>query len=193
MSANAAAWRWKQLGAGLLMATSLLIASRVNAHLMSAGLGVVNVRERDAVVLIGVPVAAFEGVDDDGDGLLQPSEIKAHRTEILEQLARTFHLTVGGNVASVREAHLMVSVHAEGGSGAPQLEWWGLLDFEPPEKSTECTEVGLQWFDGISQQAQDTVYTLQIHRAGGTHTAIISQAHPRYWFGCEAEIKVGSH
>lgn len=193
MNANAAAWRWKQFGAVLLMATGLLIASRADAHLMSAGLGVVNVRERDAVVLIGVPVAAFEGVDDDGDGLLQPTEIKAHRTEILDQLARTFHLSVGGKVAAVREAHLMVSVHAEGGSGAPQLEWWGLLDFEPSEKSKECTEVGLQWFDGISQQAQDMAYTLQIQRSGGAHIAVFSQAHPRHWFDCGDDLKVGSH
>ena len=180
-------WAWLLLAAGLLTATG------AQAHLMSAGVGSLQVREHDAVVLIGVPVAVFEGVDDDGDGLLQPSEIKAHRTEILEQLARTFYLSVGGQVAAVREALLMTSVHAHDGVSAPQLEWWALLDFASPVQATACTQVGLQWFDGTRKVADDMVYTLQFRHKDHVQTAAFSKAQARHSFQCAVDNAVVLH
>jgi hypothetical protein len=175
----------------VLLTVGLLFPLSASAHLMSAGLGAVHVREHDAVVLIGVPVSALTGADDDGDGLLQPSEIRAHRTEILQQLAASFYLTVDGKVAVVREAHLMASVHAEDRLGAPQLEWWALLDFEPSVQGKVCTEVDLQWFSGINSQSRDMVYTLQVQRAGVLHTAGFNQLQPRQSFGCTADAEAG--
>lgn len=180
-------WLWP------LMVTGMLIASDAKAHLMSVGLGSIHVREHDAVVLIGVPVAAFEGADEDGDGLLQPSEIKAHRTEILEQLARTFHLSVGGQVAVVREALLMTSVHAHEGGGAPQLEWWGLLEFAAPAQPTNCTEVGLQWFAGSNKVADDMVYMLQFRHKDYVQTTAFSKAQTRHSFRCALNATPGMH
>jgi hypothetical protein len=168
----------------LLVAAGLLFASLANAHLMSAGLGAVHVREHDAVVLIGVPVAMFEGADDDGDGLLQPNEIKAHRTEILEQLARSFHLLVGGKPAVVKEAHLMVSVHAQDGVSTPQLEWWALLELDRHGQANACMQVDLQWFGGPKQWLQELSYTLQVQRAGEVQTAVFSKGQALYAFGC---------
>jgi hypothetical protein len=181
-------------GRGILqvqLTIGLLFPPLACAHLMSAGLGAVHVREHDAVVLIGVPVSALTDADDDGDGLLQPSEIRAHRTEILQQLAAAFYLTVDGKVAVVREAHLMASVHAEDRLGAPQLEWWALLDFEPSVQGKGCTEVDLQWFSGIHSQGRDMVYTLQVQRAGVLHTAGFNQLQPRQSFGCTTDTEAG--
>lgn len=175
----------------VLLTIGLLFAPLANAHLMSAGLGAVHVREHDAVVLIGVPVAALDGADDDSDGLLQPSEIKVHRTEILQQLAAAFFLTVDGKVAVVREAHLMASVHAEDRLGAPQLEWWALLDFEPSVRGNGCTEVDIQWFSATNRQARDMVYTLQVQRADVVQTAVFNQLQPRQSFGCTVDTEAG--
>jgi hypothetical protein len=182
--ASASLCRWEQLWVGLFLAVAMAMPTGAQAHLMSVGSGALHVREHDAVVLIGVPVAAFDGADDDGDGLLQPGEIRAHRTEILEQLARTFHLSVAGQVAVVREAHLMVSVHADDGVSAPQLEWWGLLDFASPPKATDCTEVGLQWFAGTNKVANDMVYTLQFRHRDYVQTAAFSKAQTLHSFQC---------
>jgi hypothetical protein len=180
-------WAWALLTAGVLM------TSPAKAHLMSAGVGSLHVREHDAVVLIGVPAAAFEGADDNGDGLLQPSEIKAHRTEILAQLASSFHLSVGGQVAVVREALLMTSVHAHDGVSAPQLEWWALLNFASPVQPTDCTHVALQWFSGAHKVADDMVYTLQFRHKEHVQTAAFSKAQSHHAFQCAADAAVGPH
>lgn len=174
-------WAWLLLFAGVLM------TSPAQAHLMSMGLGSLHVREYDAVVLIGMPVAAVEGVDDNGDGLLQPSEIKAHRTEILAQLARTFYLSVGGQEAVVREALLMTSVHAHDGVSAPQLEWWALLDFASPAKASDCARVGLRWFPGTHQAADDMVYTLQFRHKEHVQTVAFSKAQTDHAFRCAVD------
>jgi len=193
MSACSSLRHPKQCWAWLLLAAGMLIATDAKAHLMSAGVGSLHVREHDAVVLIGVPVAVFGGADDDGDGLLQPREIKAHRTEILDQLARTFHLSVGGQVAVVREALLMSSVHAEDGASTPQLEWWGLLEFPVPAQLTDCTEVGLYWFAGTNKVAHDMVYTLQFMRKGYAQTAAFSKAQALHSFQCAVDNAVVLH
>jgi hypothetical protein len=187
MGSAEASWCKWQGRVRLLLAASLLLANAAQAHLMSAGVGAVQVRAQDAVVLIGVPVAVFEGVDDDGDGLLQPSEIRAHRKEILAQLEGSFYLSVGGKAAQVREAHLLVSVHAEDGVSTPQLEWWALLDFDPPSLGAACTEITLRWFGGARPSVQDMAYTVSVQRAGEVQTAVFSKVHLRHTFGCNAD------
>jgi hypothetical protein len=191
-ASNAACCKW-QGRVRLLLAASLLSAYAAHAHLMSAGVGAVQVRAQDAVVLIGVPVAVFEGVDDDGDGLLQPGEIRAHRKEILAQLESSFYLAVGGKAARVKEAHLLVSVHAEDGVSTPQLEWWALLDFDPPSLATACTEIALRWFAGARLSAQEMTYTVQVQRAGEVQTAVFSKVHMLHTFGCTADSAIGAH
>jgi len=193
MSAFVNLWRCKPCWAWLLWAAGVMMSSSAKAHLMSAGVGSLHVREHDAVVLIGVPVAAFTGADDDGDGLLQPSEIKAHRTEILAQLARTFHLSVGGQEAVVREALLMTSVHAHDGVSAPQLEWWALLDFALPVQATNCTRVGLKWFPGTHQAVDDMVYTLQFRHKDHVQTAAFTKAQTHHAFQCAVDAAVVQH
>ena len=175
-----------------LLAASLLFAQAAQAHVVSAGLGAVQVRARDAVVLIGVPVAVFEGVDDNGDGLLQPNEIRAHRKEILAQLESSFYLSVGGKAARVKEAHLLASVHAEDGVSTPQIEWWALLDFDSPGGAAACTEIALRWFAGARLSAQEMTYSVQVQRAGEVQTAVYSKSQTLHTFGCVAEGAVGA-
>lgn len=177
----------------LLLVAGLLFAHSAQAHVMSAGVGAVHVRAQDAVVLIGVPVAVFEGVDDNGDGLLQPGEIRAHRKEILAQLESRFYLAVGGQAARVKEAHLLVSVHAEDGVSTPQIEWWALLDFDSPGGAAACTEIALRWFAGERLSVQEMAYSVQVQRAEGVDTAVFSKSEMRHTFGCNANSAVGAN
>ena len=170
--------------AGALAALSLLSNTSAVAHLMSAGAGAVNLRAQDAVVLIGVPVSVLRGVDDDGDGLLQPQEIKAHRTEILDQLARGFSLSVGGQVAEVREAYLMVSVHAEDGVSTPQVEWWSLLAFKEPLAPTDCAEMTVQWFSNAGKGEDEITYALQFRQGEQVQPAVFSRNQSHQKLAC---------
>ena len=173
----------------LLVAQGILSASSAFAHLMSAGAGAVNLRAQDATVLIGVPVSVFHGVDDDGDGLLQPQEIKAHRAEILDQLARGFSLSVGGQLAAVREAHLIVSVHTEDGVSTPQVEWWSLLGFKEPIAPADCAEMTIQWFPDAGKSANEITYTLQFRQGDQVQSAAFSKAQPHRKLTCASGIR----
>jgi hypothetical protein len=175
-------WAWCK--PALLLAFGLLGATGAYAHLMSAGAGAVNLRLQDATVLIGVPVSVLQGVDDDGDGLLQPQEVKAHRTEILAQLARGFSLSVGGQVAEVREAYLMVSVHAEDGVSTPQVEWWSLLAFKEPVAPTDCAEITVQWFPVAGKAAPDITYSLQFRHGEQAQSAVFTSTNRHQKLRC---------
>jgi len=176
--------RFKRFAAWFLVAHTLLSVPCALAHVVSAGAGAVNVRAQDAVVLIGVPVSVLRGVDDDGDGLLQPQEIKAHRAEILDQLARGFSLSVGGQVAQVREAYLMVSVHAEDGVSTPQVEWWSLLAFKEPLSPSDCAAISIHWWPDAGKGADETTYTLQFRRGEQVQSAVFSSKHPHPPLAC---------
>ena len=176
--------RLRRFAAWLLVAHTLLSAPCALAHVVSAGAGAVNLRAQDAVVLIGVPVSVLRGVDDDGDGLLQAQEIKAHRSEILEQLARGFSLTVGGQVAEVREAYLLVSVHAEDGVSTPQVEWWSLLAFKQPLLPTDCAAMSIHWLPDAGKGADETTYTLQFRQGEQVQSAVFSKNHPHATWAC---------
>lgn len=72
----------------------LLLAApaRAEAHLMVAQRGTINVVDDGAFVVVSVPVAAFAGVDDDGDERLSRKELQAHSREISAQVERRLQM-----------------------------------------------------------------------------------------------------
>lgn len=115
-------------GAGLGL---LLLALSAQAHLLSAGRASVQVFADKVVLFIAVPVSALQGVDTDGDGLLQPAEIKAGRADILRQLEQGIVLTVGGHPGQVLDDQLIVSTHEDNRASTRQLEWMRHLAIDP--------------------------------------------------------------
>jgi len=87
------------------------LALTAHAHLLSAGRASVQVFPEKAVLFISVPVSVLRGIDTDQDGMLQPNEIKAGRTEIIRQLEQGIALTVGGERGRVLDDQLIVSTH----------------------------------------------------------------------------------
>ena len=55
----------------------------------------VNILPERAVLLIAVPVAVFQNVDTNQDGLLQPEEIKLNRERIIAQLSQSIEPLTG--------------------------------------------------------------------------------------------------
>jgi hypothetical protein len=65
---------------------TLLFGTSVQAHLMVAQRGTLNVVGDGVYMVMSLPVSAFKGVDDDGDGMLSLAEGNAHIHELEEQV-----------------------------------------------------------------------------------------------------------
>jgi hypothetical protein len=83
----------------LILMLGVLISPSVQAHLMVAQHGTLNFVDDGAFMVLSLPMSAFEGVDDDGDGKVSMIEFNNHRAAIVE--------SIGQNVTlSDKEGHL---------------------------------------------------------------------------------------
>lgn len=57
-----------------------------HAHLMVAQSGTLNIVNDGAFMVLSLPMSAFEGVDDDGDGAMSPAELSRHAPQINQQV-----------------------------------------------------------------------------------------------------------
>ena len=155
----------------------LLIAfgSGANAHLISAGNGLVNILPERAVLLIAVPVSVFKNVDTNQDGLLQPEEIKLNREGIIAQLSQAIDFQIGENRGEVLDDQIMVSVHAGSGQGTPQIEWLRQIKF--PQENLNLP-VRISFKDHMLSNE----YLFQVKRVDGQELAKISSFHPSHTF-----------
>jgi HupE / UreJ protein len=64
------------------LAAALGVSCAASAHLMGAQKGTLNFSGDGAYLVLSVPVSALPGADDDGDGLLSVSELRAHAATI---------------------------------------------------------------------------------------------------------------
>lgn len=67
---------------------AVVLATPVLAHLMMAGHGTVNIVDNGAFMVLSLPVSAFDGVDDNGDGEVSPAEFNHHHSEVIRTLSR---------------------------------------------------------------------------------------------------------
>jgi hypothetical protein len=58
----------------------------VQAHLMAAQKGTLNIVDDAAFLVLSVPVSALHGVDDDADGKMSKQELEAHMKSVQEQI-----------------------------------------------------------------------------------------------------------
>jgi hypothetical protein len=76
---------------GWLLAT--LWSSPAHAHLMVAQKGTINLAGQGAYLVASIPVSAFGGVDDNGDGLLSLEEMRQHGADIERQVLSGIRLS----------------------------------------------------------------------------------------------------
>lgn len=98
----------------LALCGALLVAVPAQAHLMAAQKGTLNLVGDAAFLVLSVPVSALQGVDDDGDGGLSPTELQAH-------------------MASIR-TQVMAGVQLQGPNATLPLQLV-MLDLTPPENA----------------------------------------------------------
>ena len=164
------------------------LSTFAQSHLMSAGLGTVNIRQDDVVVLICLPASALKDVDDNLDGLLQPDEIRRHQDAILQQIRRGFSLTIDGIEAKVSEEYLLVSVHVDDQQSTSQIEWWSRLVFEPSSSpAAACVVLKLDWFLPEKSADEQTAYGIQITLNAVNERVQFTQSHSSHRVHCEVD------
>jgi hypothetical protein len=85
--------RWPARWASGAVVMALMFAQPIQAHLMVAQRGTLNIVGDGAFVVLSLPVSAFSGVDDDGDGQLSAAEFTAHRAAMAATVARELQLS----------------------------------------------------------------------------------------------------
>jgi hydrogenase/urease accessory protein HupE len=152
-----------------------LAPSLSSAHLISAGSGSISIQSDKTTLLMGVPASLFSGIDLDGDGLLQPEEIRSGRTRMIEQLQLAIQLRLGDQAGTVIDEQLMVSVRLDQRNSTNQIEWLRFLKF-PPEALSQPITVSM------APQALTNPYILQVHRFDDAETAVLSPQYPRHTY-----------
>lgn len=145
------------------------------AHLISAGNASITINPHRTIMLVGVPVSVFRGIDQNQDGLLQPEEIKEGRLQMIAQLERAFQLKIGNSVGEVIDDQLITSIKADNQDGAPQVDWLRQLKFEP-EALNLPVEIHL---DGPLISSE---YVFQVKRMDGEELAVLSASRPSHTF-----------
>ncbi len=69
-------------------ALALTLATPVLAHLMMAGHGTLNIVNTNAFMVLSLPLSAFEGIDDNGDGEIDLKEFNLHQAEVIRTLSQ---------------------------------------------------------------------------------------------------------
>lgn len=169
----------------LALCTLCTLTTSAYGHLMSAGLGTVNIRQEDALVLIGVAASSLRDVDDNHDGLLQPDEIKKHHDNLLQQIRGGFTLTIDGIQAQVVEEYLLVSVHVDNNKSTPQIEWWSRLVFKPSlSHASPCVVLQLDWFLPEKTADEQAGYGIQISRNAVNELGQFTKSQSTHRFHC---------
>ena len=89
------------------LAMAVLAASPALAHLMVEQHGTLNVIENDVFMVLSLPVSAFDGLDDNGDGAVSMIEFNRHRAEIVQSVRDNVSLV--NNAQSCELTGLMLS------------------------------------------------------------------------------------
>jgi len=165
--------RWlRQLWMGLALLGACMLAQ---AHLISAGHASITLNLERSVMLVGVPVSFFKGIDLNQDGLLQPDEINVNRLKMIEQLAQAFKLNVGNTPFEAIDDQLITSIKADNKDGAPQIEWLRQLKLQPEDLNL-AIEVQ------INEALVSSEYVFQVKRMEEVEVAVLSSDHPKHQF-----------
>lgn len=78
--------RCKHLLNIVIVGAFLLFLTPVQAHLMAAQKGTLNIVDDAAFLVLSFPVSALQGVDDDADGKMSKQELDAHMNSVHEQI-----------------------------------------------------------------------------------------------------------
>jgi hypothetical protein len=154
---------------------------------MSAGSGVITLREHSALVMLAVPVEAIPALASNAVGNqdhgLQASDIQARRAQVLAELRKGLVLQADGQDAQITVEDLIVSSQPDSaGHGISQVEW--LIQAQWPEASVPVQRLYLALSLFPPHAAADFAYTVQMSHPAQAYSeaVLISPAQPGYTF-----------
>jgi hypothetical protein len=100
----------------------LMTFTSAHAHLMVEQHGTVNFANGGAFLVLSVPVSAFDGVDDNGDGALSSEELRQHTAEVEQQLHDSVQLRDDRGDSLPLQGLLMSLVPPDHNSTAPATQ-----------------------------------------------------------------------
>lgn len=80
----------------LVLFLSLVFLNAAKAHFVANQKGTLNIARNSAFLVISIPISAFQGVDDDLDGLLSKPELKVHFDAIEQKVKEGILLFASG-------------------------------------------------------------------------------------------------
>lgn len=130
MSAQLLSWQGRLLRLAGVLGT-LFFSQFALAHLVETGHGTVNVVGKQTTLVISVPMAALAGADDNGDGLIDGTELRTHQIKLVNQVRQGVQFHNDGQAAQWSEMVLTLPAPAEGiKAPAKQLIAIGAATFE---------------------------------------------------------------
>jgi hypothetical protein len=78
-----------------------LALSTAHAHVIVSQHGTLNIVGDSAFMVLSLPVSAFKGIDDNGDGLLSVAELRAHSASIELQIKQGIQLENNRGVSTL--------------------------------------------------------------------------------------------
>ncbi len=146
---------------------ALLALQPAQAHLMVAQHGTLNFVGDGAYVVMSLPVSAFTGVDDDGDGHLSPHELRAHTRDIEAQAVRGLQLLGANGPLPLQGLMLSLSPddHAVAGAKAHELVVLGRFALSPAD-TTAASRLRLRLTLFGKRAAQPQQQKITITRGG---------------------------
>jgi len=166
----------------LLLALLSFNSSLSCAHVLTVGTGLVNINEEQILSYIAFPVSILKGVDDNSDGLLQPQEIKNHKTEIFNQLNQSLIFTVGGEQPKTLTDDLLVSVHLDAQGSTDQIAWSKRSSLPGGAPLNKPVQIQMNWFDSHDPKTNSRNYAFQVRRLGEFQVAVFSKHLPTHVF-----------
>jgi len=165
--------RWlRQLCMGLALLGNCMLA---HSHLISAGHASITLSPERGIMLVGVPVSFFKGVDLNQDGLLQPEEIKVNRLQMIHQLTQAFKLNVGNTLLEATDDQLITSIKVDNQEGTTQIDWLRQFKLQPSDLKL-AIEVQ------IVEALVSSEYVFQVKRMEDVEVAVLNNDHPKHQF-----------
>jgi hypothetical protein len=172
----------------------LLMSGAAHAHLMVAQRGTLNFVDAGAFMVLSLPVSAFQGVDDDGDGRLSMAEGHAHWRDIEAQVRAGVQL-VSEQGAAPLEGVIFNLSPPDNAPAAPASQLVVMGRFAWPS-SQEGGRFGLRLF---GTQVDEQTQHITVTRGGETQLLTLSPERaemavfPGIWAVISDQIWIGAH
>jgi hypothetical protein len=166
----------------LLLALLSFNSMLLQAHVLTVGIGLINITQDQILSYISFPVSILKGVDDNSDGLLQPQEIKNHKSEIFEQLNESLIFTVAGEHPVTITDDLLVSVHLDSKGSTDQIAWSKRSSLPAGALFNQPIQIQMNWFDSTNPKTNSKNYAFQVRRQEEFQVAVFSKHLPNHTF-----------